>query len=305
MESNNIIQSNVFSNEEERKYKADLDCNLEEDNIKNIFSLDKEERQENGEFLEEIHDYIFENERQIQENIDTILSDLFPMDFFSICKIDSDDFSSINIQNQKTKYSTNNNFFFNVNKEKTIFSGKKRKKELKEGEERHNKYFPDNILRKIQVHSINYIFDFINELLNIKGYKDQFLNISYNFKKVINKKQVMKLKQSLIGDILNQNISEKYRTKCIENIESNMKLFNRVNNDKDIRQILNETYLTIFRNYYLENKKEVIINGLYFELKKPKTVEDLLSKYNEDKRYKYMINEVIKKNYLPKKQFKI
>ena len=305
MESNNIIQSNVFSNEEERKYKGDLDCNLEEDNIKNIFSLDKEERQENGEFLEEIHDYIFENERQIQENIDTILSDLFPMDFFSISKIDSDDFNSINIQNQKTKYSTNNNFFFNVNKEKTIFSGKKRKKELKEGEERHNKYFPDNILRKIQVHSINYIFDFINELLNIKGYKDQFLNISYNFKKVINKKQVMKLKQSLIGDILNQNISEKYRTKCIENIESNMKLFNRVNNDKDIREILNETYLTIFRNYYLENKKEVIINGLYFELKKPKTVEDLLSKYNEDKRYKYMINEVIKKNYLPKKQFKI
>lgn len=300
---------NFFSNDEERqKYSKDVNLNFEED-IKDIFPLEEERKEKEsilGSFWGEIHDYSLEKEMPVHENIDTILSDLFPMDFFSLPKeqIEFDNFSNINIQNQKTKSSTNNNIIFNLKIEKKVYSGKKRKKELKEGEERHNKYYPDNVLRKIQVHSINYIFDLINEILCIKGYKDKFLSIPYKFKKEINKNKVMKLKQSLIGDIINQNISKKYRTKCIEDIQRNMNLFNQVKNDTFFREILNETYLSILRNYYLKDKNDIIIDGFHFKLEKVKTIKDLKNKYNEDKRYIYMINEVIEKNYLPKDQFK-
>lgn len=301
---NQSSQKNIFpiTEEERQELKKDLNLNLENNNQKNIYSIIEEERQENESKIE-VHEYSLINDKK--ENKEIFLSSLFPMELIPKLseKIHTDYSSKINNQIQKTNKNSSNNYIFNINKEKKIFTGKKRIKELKEGEERHNKYFPDNILRKIQVHSINYIFDLMNELLYIKGYKEKFLKISYNFKNAINKNNVMKLKQSSIGDIIKQNISKKYRTKYVEDIKRNNKLFNQVNNDKFISQILNETYLFIFRNYYLKNKKEIKIDGLDFKLKNIKTLEDLLKKNNDDNRYMKMINEVIEKNYLPKKQF--
>ena len=47
----------------------------------------------------------------------------------------------------------------------------------------HDKYTIDNILRKIQVHYLNFLVEFINEILKYLGFKQRLFSLDYNFKK--------------------------------------------------------------------------------------------------------------------------
>ena len=216
-------------------------------------------------------------------------------------------FSNENIkQNENINTSNLNNkkqYLFKVKKKNKKLSGRKRNNlELKEGLFHiHDKYCPDNILRKINCDYINYLVHITNEILKIKGYEEEkelFLKISYELKKDITRKHFEKLKKSSIGEILQMDISKKYsKTK---DPTKNKKLFDKVIEDKDIKDFFNEKYLYVFSNYYYTNKKKIKFSGLEIDLKNIKTFEDLLNKSNDDENgsYKEKMLEVVQKKFI-------
>ena len=188
-----------------------------------------------------------------------------------------------------------------------IRSGRKRNRPLQIGDKIHDKYFEDNILRKIQVHYINFIRFYINEILEILGFKVKFYDINYNIKKITNKNNISLLKSLSISDILCQNISRKFRKTYKQNKNINKIIFNKVINNDIIKGIVSEKYERLFKYVYLQNKKCININGKNIFLKKIKTFEDLLKNdkdFSTNSLYREKINEVIKKKYV-KEYFKL
>ena len=182
--------------------------------------------------------------------------------------------------------------------------GRKRKKNNENGRKTHSKYDKDNIIRKIQVHFLNFLVSFINEILLNLGIGKKFLNINYKNKKKVKKQYVELLKSQEIGQILRQNISTKYRRQYIIDNEKNNKVYLEVIKNDNIRKILSETYINIFRNYYYKNKREINDYGLNIKLSNNvKTYQDFLELYKEDNGNIERINNVVKKCYLPKKLF--
>ena len=150
----------------------------------------------------------------------------------------------------------NNNFLV---KKKT--RGRTRKKKSEKAPH-GNKSF-DNIERKIQVHFLNFIISFCNDALRY-----YFKNSSFSFKKInqkekikVNFKNVSKLKKSKIKDLLNSEISAKF------------KKFDKNENKK----------------LYYNNNKESRLDAINFEKKKiplterTKSFYDLLKKNQEIK----------------------
>ena len=75
----------------------------------------------------------------------------------------------------------------------------------------HNKNSKDNIKRKIQVHFITFIIKFINMVLKTFKYKEQFKDIEQKFKINSNNKNIAELQKKNIGEILNREISSKFK----------------------------------------------------------------------------------------------
>lgn len=209
---------------------------------------------------------------------------------------------------EKISIIINNSSSFQSDERHTIIrSGRKRNRPLQIGDKIHDKYFEDNILRKIQVHYINFIRFYINEILEILGFKVKFYDINYNIKKITNKNNISLLKSLSISDILCQNISRKFRKTYKQNKNINKIIFNKVINNDIIKGIVSEKYERLFKYVYLQNKKCININGKNIFLKKIKTFEDLLKNdkdFSTNSLYREKINEVIKKKYV-KEYFKL
>ena len=188
---------------------------------------------------------------------------------------------------------------------------KKRKRSPKIGEKPHTKDAPDNILRKIQVHYLSFVVSFTNALLKHLGYssESEFVDLDYNIKKVISKKNFFSFKKKNIGQILCHKASPKFRTK---NEENNFIIYEEVKENKDVNYFLSKNFMELFKDVYLkfknkrsinENGKRTINeNGIVFDLpEEVKTFDDLLNKlrkYNDIKEYEQKINDVIKRSYL-------
>ena len=132
--------------------------------------------------------------------------------------IDEIRISSI-IENKKTF-----NKLFEVKKEislsgnnSTEYTRKKRgrKKERENKSQTHDKYWMDNILRKIQNHFLSFIIFFINDILKALNYEQRFLKLDQSFKVNIKKDFVESLKKKAIGEIIDNKISTKYKKKLI------------------------------------------------------------------------------------------
>ena len=209
---------------------------------------------------------------------------------------------------EKISIIINNSSSFQSDERHTIIrSGRKRNRPLQSGDKIHDKYFEDNILRKIQVHYINFIKFYINEILSILGFDVEFYDINYNIKKTTNKNNISLLKSLSISDILCQNISRKFRKTYKQNKNINKIIFNKVINNDIIKGIVSEKYERLFKYVYLQNKKCININGKNIFLKKIKTFEDLLKNdkdFSTNSLYREKINEVIKKKYV-KEYFKL
>lgn len=159
-----------------------------------------------------------------------------------------------------------------------------------------------NILRKIQIHFLNFIVQFLNDILKAEKINNNFFSLEHDFKYKINKKNSEELKQQQISDIICHNISKKFK-----NYESdkNSKTFHYIENNEILKKILSINYLTLFKRiYYKSNKKinlkEFGINKEYILSKKVKMFKDLLN--SNDKKGKNYIKKIqicAVKNYLP------
>ena len=109
----------------------------------------------------------------------------------------------------------------------------------------HDKNSSDNLLIKIQVHYISFIVSFINEILKNLNYKQRFFKLDYKFKKNVKKEFVESLKTQNIGDIICNEISDKYDKKKY-NKKNNISIYNEVKNDEILRKIFSENYLLLF-----------------------------------------------------------
>lgn len=160
----------------------------------------------------------------------------------------------------------------------------------------HDKYSEDNVKRKIQVHYLSCIPSLINDILKQLGYKEKFLEISYDFKKNVNNKFFKELKTKKIYDIICSKISEKYTKR---DKDSNIKLYESLQYNEDLKKLFDAKYLDVFENIYLKRN----INFLNFGSDKKihlssdvKTFKDL--KENQKKEYVEILDLCVKQNFL-------
>lgn len=199
-------------------------------------------------------------------------------------------------QNISTMTKTNLNINKIINKKP---SGRKRKRELIDGEKTHNKLDNDNILRKLNIGFLNFLIDFINTILKKLGIKnDKFEHINGEFKKQITIKTIEKWKEKTVKEFLILDINKKFKDQKI-----NEKLFNKIFENKTniipiLENIKSKTYIEIFNKIYYKNEKNIFYEGLELEL--PSTFGDFLKeKAEENCVYKQKIIELIKKHLIP------
>ena len=149
----------------------------------------------------------------------------------------------------------------------------------------HDKNTSDNIFRTLVVHYMNFILDYVNEILKKFGFRVKFYDIDYKDKSNISHKRINFLKNSNIGEILCTKISSKYRKLIKSNDKLNESIFKEVTQNNIIKNILNEEYLYLFKEVYLKNKREInlIRYGYNCSINLPEkieTFENLLHKKN-------------------------
>lgn len=190
----------------------------------------------------------------------------------------------------------------------------RRKKEKKNDNENenlkkikcHNNNATDNILRKAQVHYLNFIESFLNDILENFGYKERFHKLDYQFKKNIKKNFVESLKEKTISEIISNKISSKYKRKKEDfngNLCEKLKKENKV-----LENILSQNYLLLFQKVYYKNinninLKDYGLNKDIFLSDKVKMYKDLLIKNKESFLNLKHINKCIKEYYYPKLVF--
>ena len=153
------------------------------------------------------------------------------------------------------------------NKNKNLFTSKifikqkrGRKKEKIENKNFHTNKSTDNILRKIQVHYLTFIIDFVNDILRLLNYKQQFYPLEQKFKNNIKKIHIMELAKKTLADIVCNNISKKYK-KYKKNREykeneknQNELIYEQIKNNSIINNILSENYIDFFKRYITKVK---------------------------------------------------
>ena len=176
----------------------------------------------------------------------------------------------------------------------------------------HDRNTIDNLLRKVQVHYLNFIIKFLNNVLMVLNKKKKFKKLDYKYKMNINKNFVNSLKVKNIGDIISSKISKKF--KKIDK-DYNKNLFEEYKEDKILNEIFKEQYLMLFRKVYFKNKKKINMKELGLDidqeisLSNVKMYEDLLKDKkalnNNDEEYKTNLNKCIFQHFFSITHFEI
>ena len=169
---------------------------------------------------------------------------------------------------------------------------RKRGKENSKGSKNakvHNIFSQDNLLRKIQIHYLNFIISFLNNIIKHLNYDDKkFLKLNYEFKKNVSKNFFNTLKEKTIGEIITNKISLKYKK---HEKNTNDVIYQELKENKVLNNLFSENYLKFFKKFYFKSYK--IISLKDYGLDK----EFVLS--NKVKMYKNLLkdNESLGKNY--------
>ena len=144
----------------------------------------------------------------------------------------------------------------------------------------HSASDDDNLLRKIQVHYLTFIINFVNDviktLINNK-FPPLFKNLDYAIKKTVKHEYVEKLKMKNIGQILQMSVSPKMK---IHGDIVNKKIYERVCTICPFMiYFLQKNYVEFFKDYYFNNNKIFQENGKMIQLSiKTKTFKNLVEK---------------------------
>ena len=186
----------------------------------------------------------------------------------------------------------------------------KKIKENRKNKKKHSASDDDNILRKIQVHFLsfvtNYINDIIKEFITVKPVPF-FKNIDYKIKKTVNHRFVEELKSKNIAQILQLRPSPKMK---IHDETVNKNIYMKVCSlCPFMEEFLQRSYISLFNDYYYSKNKIFIVNGHIIPLSsRTKTYSDLIKKnYAYKEKIKYIVINYILNRYkrLKKPNFKI
>ena len=213
--------------------------------------------------------------------------------------------SNKNITNSTPAEHKTDKFRTSRTNDTTLPKNKKRGRKSNSEEEKeknHDKYSPDNVKRKIQVHYLSFITLIINVILDSCGIREKFYKLEYEFKRIVNKKHFNYLINSKIGDIISKEISNKYKKKEKDN---NLSVYNYFTANKVLEGIFEMKYLDFFRMFYMKKEKIVDLKIIGIDKiitlsEKTETYYDLLEKLKKenDEKYIKLIDECIKNNYL-------
>ena len=189
-----------------------------------------------------------------------------------------------------------------INKNQIKYLRRKRKTLCKKIKKVHSKFDKDNILRTIQVHFFTFIIKYINEVLYSFGIEEKFYPVSYKIKRDIKRSNFNDLKNKTIGKILSQIISKKFWKIYKKDKDINIKLYDKLIKDDNIKHFLSEKYINLFNNIYYQNKKEIKYADRTIYLSKDvKTFEDFVNNKKYDDKYRENIKKAVENNYLPTK----
>jgi hypothetical protein len=213
--------------------------------------------------------------------------------------------SNKNITNSTPAEHKTDKFRTSRTNDTTLPKNKKRGRKSNSEEEKeknHDKYSPDNVKRKIQVHYLSFITLIINVILDSCGIREKFYKLEYEFKRIVNKRHFNYLINSKIGDIISKEISNKYKKKRKDN---NSNVYNYFIANKVLEGIFEMKYLDFFRMFYMKKDKTVDLKIIGIDKiitlsEKTETYYDLLEKLKKenDEKYIKLIDECIKDNYL-------
>lgn len=209
-----------------------------------------------------------------------------------------------NIIDKGMDYKGNKNSLFSV------FIQKKRGRlKLKENTKPHDKFYDDNIIRKLQVHYLNFITNFMNEILKKKGREDlKFISLNYLYKRKVDKEHRTNLKTQTIGQVLSNDISPKFKTKERNKNNETVQTIKKENINILIN-ILNKEIFFFFDKIYFKNYRNFNLKEFGFddlEINLPKYIglfEDLLIKNKKEihyEEYKARIYKCANKYFLQK-----
>ena len=152
---------------------------------------------------------------------------------------------------------------------------KKSNKKINAMKKVHDKFYNDNIRRKIKSLYHKYIINLLNNLIKqkLKRIKKKFVKMNIIITKDVSIEYNRNLLNKSIKDII-VDVSKKYSNKDIN--KNVIKFIEAQKNNEEIIKILNMTYEDLFTNYYLKSNKNDISNNS-FEAHK----EILLKKYGE------------------------
>ena len=147
----------------------------------------------------------------------------------------------------------------------------------------------DNIERKIQVHFLTFLINFCNDALKTEyeHSKYTFKQINYRDKARIIISYIQQLKYSNIKDILNLEISNKYKN---YQRNANKDLLNKVESSDWLDKLFQMNFIELF-NYYYNNEKP--LNKIIFENKEIFLSYETKSFYFLLKKYKNLRQKII------------
>jgi hypothetical protein len=147
----------------------------------------------------------------------------------------------------------------------------------------------DNIERKIQVHFLTFLINFCNDALKAEyeHSKFTFKQINYRDKTRIIISYIQQLKYSNIKDILNLEISNKYKN---YQRNANKDLLNKVESSDWLDKLFQMNWIELF-NYYYNNEKP--LNKIIFENKEIFLSYETKSFYFLLKKYKNLRQKII------------
>ena len=199
------------------------------------------------------------------------------------------------LNEKETVLNENKEFNNNIFSSNLIKNKRGRKSKIKVIK-KHDKFTIDNILRKFQVHYLNFIVSFINTILNNLGFKIKLFQLNYRLKANIGKKNIKYLKNSTLREILSKEISYKYRK---VNKNENCIIIDKIIKCPILNKILSEKYMYLF-DIYLKSQRIINLDkyGLDQTIELPTNIamfDDLLKKNLKEKEYSKRLKECIDK----------